>query len=349
MQHRLFFVLSFILLSQLTNAQVNTHDHAHNIESRNDKLYGEHSKEPVRLMNGFFKVFVNNKWSLLDSKKNPVSDILYEDIADYSYGLLPVMLNKKWGFLGEKGNQVFPCKFSNIGYFTENVAAATIDNRWVLINNTGRIVKELDIDFFYGFKSKKAKIIKGNKVAWINLNGDIIPPGWTEESSKNISTLRTNGTTSGVASSYCPPNITFENGDFTNWQCFSGSVYAANSNSCVCYDIYGSTIGLPLNTNADRSCSPSCNNILRMYSSTPIPPDPNRHLIIPKSTQLDPYGGFPITPPDGSNFAVKLGNENNYPLAGGLQNSPNSQSERIRYKITIPNPSSEFFIIFHTP
>lgn len=79
----------------------------------------------------------------------------------------------------------------------------------------------------------------------------------------------------------CPPNIDFENGDFTNWQCYAGNLVSPSQ--------------LTLN---------------------PTAPVPGRHEIIsaagPGSTR-DPYGNFPVLCPNGSGYSVKLGND----LGGG--------------------------------
>ena len=68
----------------------------------------------------------------------------------------------------------------------------------------------------------------------------------------------------------CPPNLDFEQGDFSGWNCLSWSV------------------ALP----------------------TPVPgPIPGRHTIINALTAgTDFYGGFPELCPSGNNYSVKLGN-----------------------------------------
>ncbi|THU38153.1 T9SS type B sorting domain-containing protein [Niastella caeni] len=78
--------------------------------------------------------------------------------------------------------------------------------------------------------------------------------------------------------STCPPNLDFEAGDFTNWQCFTGRV----------------------DTLAGK-------NIMILNPSSP---EPTRHEIISASSNpgLDPYGGFPKLCPYGGNYSVKLGN-----------------------------------------
>jgi len=77
----------------------------------------------------------------------------------------------------------------------------------------------------------------------------------------------------------CPPNLDFESGNFTNWQCFTGTT-----------DTVGGKNRMVLNPSA---------------------PVFNRHEIISAATNpgLDPYGGFPKLCPYGGDFSVKLGNE----------------------------------------
>ncbi|MEO6541158.1 MAG: hypothetical protein ABIN74_09220, partial [Ferruginibacter sp.] len=72
----------------------------------------------------------------------------------------------------------------------------------------------------------------------------------------------------------CPPNIDFEQGDFTGWQCYIGSFS-----------------GGILNLN-------------------PTPPTANRHVMISAvpANLRDPYGNFPQKCPNGSNYSIKLGN-----------------------------------------
>lgn len=77
----------------------------------------------------------------------------------------------------------------------------------------------------------------------------------------------------------CPANIDFEFGNFTNWQCYTGSVSAS-----------GTT------------------NVINVTPSAPIA---NRHTIIgPSQTGNDQFGNFPIHCPNGSSYSIKLGNSN---------------------------------------
>ena len=101
----------------------------------------------------------------------------------------------------------------------------------------------------------------------------------------------------------CPVNIGFELGDFTNWKCAIGSVYAS-----------GTVNTITVNTSA---------------------PTANRQVIINKSTNVDPYGGFSISPPDGSNYALKLGND-----------AVGAQAEQVSYLINVPTSQANFTITY---
>jgi len=85
----------------------------------------------------------------------------------------------------------------------------------------------------------------------------------------------------------CPPNLDFEDGNFTNWTCKNGSVTTSGS---------GNTLNLVTG-----------------------PPLTGRHTIISfADTSTDKYGGFPVLCPNGSGYSVKLGNENTGSEAEGV-------------------------------
>ena len=77
----------------------------------------------------------------------------------------------------------------------------------------------------------------------------------------------------------CPPNLDFEDGSLSNWQCLSGN---ASSN-------FGK-------------------NYITLTNSIPLA---GRHEIISASTaiQKDPFGNFPTRCPYGGKYSVKLGND----------------------------------------
>ncbi len=78
--------------------------------------------------------------------------------------------------------------------------------------------------------------------------------------------------------SSCPPNIDFESGDFSYWQCSVGDTYSSSGT-----------------------------NFIRLDTSRP---EADRHQIMSSKTTMDPFGNFPVVCPFGGNYSVKLGNTN---------------------------------------
>lgn len=108
----------------------------------------------------------------------------------------------------------------------------------------------------------------------------------------------------------CPPNIGFENGDFTNWELSSGYVDPTGTYQLV---------------------------------STGNTPVPGRQDIISKASNPgnDPYGGFPMMCPNGSNYSIKLGNTDVKPPF------PEGVAERISYTFVVPANQTDYTIVYN--
>jgi gliding motility-associated-like protein len=93
---------------------------------------------------------------------------------------------------------------------------------------------------------------------------------------------------SRVFAQSCPPNIDFEAGNFSNWNCFIGDTKVTNGQNAI--------------------------------DLTPTPPLPGRHEIIKRTptVQFDPFAGFPMLCPYGGDYSVKLGNTSTGAEAEGI-------------------------------
>jgi len=108
-----------------------------------------------------------------------------------------------------------------------------------------------------------------------------------------------------VPAQICPPNIDFESGTFNNWTCYTGSVAAVGGQNVISLSASGPV--------SDRHT---------MYSSA--------------SAGVDPYGGFPISCPNGSGHSVRLGN-----------NQGGGEAEGISYELTIPANENAYTLIYN--
>ncbi len=103
----------------------------------------------------------------------------------------------------------------------------------------------------------------------------------------------------------CPPNIDFETGTFNGWSCYIGGTAAVNGQ-----------------------------NVITLYPSGPVF---NRHTMYSaNSGEVDPYGGFPVSCPNGSGHSIRLGN-----------NLPGTEAEGVSYEFTIPANQDVYSLIYH--
>ncbi|MEO7306279.1 MAG: PKD domain-containing protein [Ferruginibacter sp.] len=112
----------------------------------------------------------------------------------------------------------------------------------------------------------------------------------------------------------CPPNIDFEQGNFSGWECWVGHAYNQSSKNVILWD------------------------------DAPGPVDPALYptrfqmLSNPPGNGRDQYGLFPRNCPNGSGHSIQLGNDDR---------PGNHQAEGVSYTFTIPLGQNQFNIIFH--
>lgn len=104
----------------------------------------------------------------------------------------------------------------------------------------------------------------------------------------------------------CPPNIDFENGTLDGWRCYIGNVLDQGG--------------------------------MNVFSLSQVQgPVDNRHTIIKANVnELDPFGGFPMRSPNGSEYCVRLGN-----------NSGGGEAEAISYEFTIPANRNTYSLLYY--
>lgn len=234
----------------------------------------------------------------------PVSNVAYDAVRKFSNGRAPVSFNGKWGYISQTGSQVIPLHFELVNDFSEGVATAKKLGRWHLIDLSGKTITSFIADSVSSFNDGVADVKIGDEKGLVTNRGKLIllqKP--VQSKGGEIDGKSSLGITAGALA--CPPNIDFEYGNFSNWNCYSGNV-----------EDIGTT------------------NVITVSLSSP---SPNRHTLIQRNSPsaLDRFGLFPTNPPDGSGYAIKLGN-----------NQIGGEAERVRYVINVPNPASDFSIKF---
>lgn len=283
---RLLSIISFLLLSSIVSAQQKAEPVvAVKVQGSKFQFVNKQSGIPVDsllldeadpFINGFARVFLNNKFSFVNGNGKLINPIEFEDARNFVNKLAAVKKEGKWGFISESGKTVIPFSYEIAFDFVESVSAAFREKKWWLINNKGELIKPLDISVCYGFNNGVAKISREEREGILYPDGKIVFNPYNSNNSKPI--LYQPKSTNITAQ--CPDNLDFEFGNFTNWQCYIGHV-----------DSVGNTNVITVN---------------------PSPPTANRHTMITRvlPSAIDPFGLFPTNPPDGSLHAVKLGNTN---------------------------------------
>jgi len=246
----------------------------------NSLLFGQSHDENFKYVNGFLKVSQNQKISFVNQHSGKlITNYSFDDARNFNHHFAAVEINGKWGFIDESGNLVIPADYDVVYDFQNENTVVLKNNKWELINDKGNTIKELDIDVFLGFEHNNGKIIKDGVSGILDNSGNITLNTKNKPSVSNK--LNNNNSNRNIGANDCPNNLDFENSNFNNWRCYTGTV-----------DTIGNT------------------NRITVVPSLPIA---NRHKIIAKTAPavLDQYGLFSTNPPDGSNYGVKLGNKNN--------------------------------------
>jgi gliding motility-associated-like protein len=255
-------------------------------------------------VNGFARVLSHNKFGFINRIGAIIAPVEFDGARNYNNHLAAVNKDNKWGFINETGKIIIPLSYDVVFDFTENITGGFANNKWWFINTKGEVLRSIDVTSFYGFKNGIAKINKDGKWGTVNTNGVISYANAPFVSPSNYFTpFKPKNYQLNTAVSACPDNIDFEFGNFTNWKCFIGRV-----------DSVGTT------------------NVITV---TPSPPTAGRHTLYARKipSAIDPFGLFPTNPPDGSNFALKLGNT-----------KVGAEAERVRYTIHVPVNDSNFSI-----
>ena len=248
-------------------------------------------------------------------------------------GRAAILINKKWGFINNKDSLIITPQFDLVYDFKATSTAVMKNHKWYIIDRNGKYLTSQNFDYVGPFQNGKAKVVSNNKYNFINLNGIIQSQEWSPVFTN--SSRSTYNSTSNLNVG-CPTNIDFDLGNFNHWTCDTGQVVG------------------PTNS-INGVSSDGSNQIINAAITAPLP---NRHEILSNSIAngVDPFGGFPINSPDGSNSFIKLGSNQPDPgavLIGYL--GPYSKTESVYYDVLVPDStinlsfSYDFAVVLDEP
>ncbi len=245
-------------------------------------------------VNGFAILFKSSGYFFINKEGKYLNSIPFQEARDFSNHRAAVHDGKNWGFIDEYGKLIIGYRYDIAFDFKDDKSIVSKSNHWQEIDVNGNVLQEIDGDDFL----KKQREHYADPIA--------------EKASK--AGQNNPGTASRSLLTPCPENINFENGNFTNWECFIGST------ACV-------------GTTTVNTLSPSV-------------PTAQRHTILSATTPTltDQYGLFPINPPDASNFCVKLGNTQTGRGAERIRYTINVPASATGYSITY-----QYAVVFQDP
>lgn len=124
---------------------------------------------------GYTAVKEGAKWRYFDSMGKAITEPVFDDALNFNNGLAPASKNGHYGFINTSGETVIPFEFSNARTFTDGFApAANTKGFWGYIDLKGNWVIKPMYDFTDNFENGEARVIKGEKVFYIDKQNKLL-------------------------------------------------------------------------------------------------------------------------------------------------------------------------------
>ena len=125
---------------------------------------------------GLVAVKLNGKWGFIDKSGNEVVPLKYDWAGSFSEGLAPVRLNGKYGYINKSGKLVLPLKYEGAWDFSEGLARVELSGMWGYINKSGKLVIPLKYDWAGSFSEGLANVKLYGKFGFIDKSGKVVVP-----------------------------------------------------------------------------------------------------------------------------------------------------------------------------
>ena len=101
----------------------------------------------------------NDKYGLLNSKGEELTDALYDSVKSFSEGLAPVRSGDMYGYINSKGAVVISLEYEDAYSFSNGLAVVGNNDKYGYINDEGEEVIDLAFDDAYNFDENDRAIV----------------------------------------------------------------------------------------------------------------------------------------------------------------------------------------------
>jgi hypothetical protein len=115
------------------------------------------------------------KWQYLDSTGKAITAPLFEDAMSFEDSAALVFKDGQYGYINTVGELFIPFQYKNARSFSEGLAPATnAKGFWGYIDKKGNWIIKPQYDFADNFAGKEARVMKGEKMFYINRENTVL-------------------------------------------------------------------------------------------------------------------------------------------------------------------------------
>ncbi|MES2486177.1 MAG: WG repeat-containing protein, partial [Bacteroidota bacterium] len=126
-----------------------------------------------------YKVYSSkvSKYGLADKNGNMLTQVKYDYMGDFSYGVATIKVNDKYGFLDTDGHEIISPKYAMAGSFKEGLAWVKLNNKYGYVNTAGKIIIPITYYSVWDVKDGLCCVaIEEYKHGYLNTAGEVVIP-----------------------------------------------------------------------------------------------------------------------------------------------------------------------------
>ncbi|RYZ23077.1 MAG: PKD domain-containing protein [Chitinophagaceae bacterium] len=256
----------------------------------------------------------------------------WDDAGPFAEGRALVKKNGKATFVGPNGLPITTVFYDDARAFAGGRAAVRRNGRWGFIAPDGREVIALRYHVVRDFKNDKAAACLGDSWLLLAKDGAVLPG--TPEEGKRLPQRAAAAAPAARANSALPELLQVAAARTSTFSCPANLDAEAGT-----FQFWETNVGFTDDLN-------NINQITLNGSWLPNAGTPGRHQMVDRNTNsIDPYGLFPVNPPTGGRYAIKIGNDGDLGTCTGTP-CPDARAEAVRYKIQVPQNATDASLTF---